>query len=247
MLVWSVQIVLLEHNVEYRGSKSRLPTLALQCSKGGHLERGACQRGLKFGLFSGYTLMILLEIFMESGQPGTPLPGEITPHALRRTRKHSKTPCPGWEVAKFCEAAKGEWQGDTLMCRQNSLTTVGKSRGSPDRHHQQQQRVKAVRSFADQSDIIATIVTSNGAYIAGLKGKVWKQKQHSNLSALPSTCFAHAFVIAGSSLLRPSPHRVLLLLKLSELVTSRDGPKASQESQCSVHSLLVLLRLRSPG
>ncbi len=42
--------------------------------------------------------------------------------------KHAKTPCPGREVATFGEAAKREQQGDTLTGKQNSSTTVGKSR-----------------------------------------------------------------------------------------------------------------------
>ncbi len=32
--------MILEHNVEYTGSMSRLPNLVLECSKGGHLEGG---------------------------------------------------------------------------------------------------------------------------------------------------------------------------------------------------------------
>ncbi len=30
----------------YTESMSRLPILVLECPKGGHLERGACERGL---------------------------------------------------------------------------------------------------------------------------------------------------------------------------------------------------------
>ncbi len=32
--------MILEHNIEYTGSMSRLPILVLECSKGGHLEGG---------------------------------------------------------------------------------------------------------------------------------------------------------------------------------------------------------------
>ncbi len=32
--------VILGHNVEYTGSMLRLPSLELECSKGGHLEGG---------------------------------------------------------------------------------------------------------------------------------------------------------------------------------------------------------------
>ncbi len=35
--------------------------------------------------------------------------------------KHSKTPCPGWEVATFREAPKRERQGDTLTGKQTRL------------------------------------------------------------------------------------------------------------------------------
>ena len=45
--------VILGHNVEYRGSKSRLPILVVESSKGSHLERRACQRGLKFDFLRG--------------------------------------------------------------------------------------------------------------------------------------------------------------------------------------------------
>ncbi len=44
--------VMLGHNVEYTGSMSRLPILVLECSKGGHLEGGPCQTGLKSGFLS---------------------------------------------------------------------------------------------------------------------------------------------------------------------------------------------------
>ncbi len=39
--------------------------------------------------------------------------------------RHAKTPCPGWEVATFRKAAKGERRGDSLTDKQNSLTTIG--------------------------------------------------------------------------------------------------------------------------
>ncbi len=39
--------VTLGHNVQYTGSMSRLPILVPECSKGSHLERRACQTGLK--------------------------------------------------------------------------------------------------------------------------------------------------------------------------------------------------------
>ncbi len=39
--------------------------------------------------------------------------------------RHAKTPCPGWEVATFREAAKRERRGDNLTGKQNSSTTIG--------------------------------------------------------------------------------------------------------------------------
>ncbi len=40
-------------------------------------------------------------------------------------RKHAKTPCPGWEVARFSGATNRERQSDTWTCTQSSWTTVG--------------------------------------------------------------------------------------------------------------------------
>ncbi len=45
--------VILGHNVEYTGSMPRLPILALECSKGGHLERGGMPKGLEIWPFQG--------------------------------------------------------------------------------------------------------------------------------------------------------------------------------------------------
>ena len=41
--------------------------------------------------------------------------------------KHAKTLCPGQEVARFGEGTKREQWGDNLICKQNSLMTLGKS------------------------------------------------------------------------------------------------------------------------
>ena len=45
--------IILGHNVEYRDLMSRMPILVLESSKGGQLQRGACQRRLKFGNLTG--------------------------------------------------------------------------------------------------------------------------------------------------------------------------------------------------
>ncbi len=57
------------HNVENRHSMSRLPSLVLQCSKRGQLDRAARQRGGKLGLFRGEMLMKWIEIFVGQSQP----------------------------------------------------------------------------------------------------------------------------------------------------------------------------------
>ena len=43
----------LGHNVEYTESMSRLPILALECSKGGHLEGGGTPNRTEIWLFQG--------------------------------------------------------------------------------------------------------------------------------------------------------------------------------------------------
>ena len=48
--------MILGHNVQYTGSMSRLPILVLECSKGSHLERGACQTEEKFVFFEGVNM-----------------------------------------------------------------------------------------------------------------------------------------------------------------------------------------------
>ncbi len=57
--------VIFGHNIEHRGSMSRLHILVLECSKERQLERGACQAGLKFGILRGEKGMKLPENFME--------------------------------------------------------------------------------------------------------------------------------------------------------------------------------------
>ncbi len=54
VLRWNLDVERVQgQNVEYTGSKSSLPILVLQCSKGGHLERGPCQTEEKFGISTG--------------------------------------------------------------------------------------------------------------------------------------------------------------------------------------------------
>ncbi len=65
---------------------------------------GPCQVGLKFGIF-----------------------WDSFPRPSGAMRKHSKTPCLGWEVPRFSEATERERQGDDLTCWQNSSMTVVKS------------------------------------------------------------------------------------------------------------------------
>ncbi len=45
--------MMIGHNVEYRGSVSRLTIVVLQCSKRDQLEGAARQRGRKFSFFRG--------------------------------------------------------------------------------------------------------------------------------------------------------------------------------------------------
>ncbi len=93
--------MILGHNVEYTGSMSRLPILVLECSKGGHLEGGACQTGLKSGFLRGKTWMKWPEIFMGQSQPpGQSFPHGCIPRVLRRS--------------VFREAAKRERRGDAF-------------------------------------------------------------------------------------------------------------------------------------
>ncbi len=53
--------------------------------------------------------------------------GDSSPRPSGAMSTHAKTLCPGWEVARFSEAAKRESQGDTLTGKQNSSTTLGTS------------------------------------------------------------------------------------------------------------------------
>ncbi len=153
VLKWNFDVervdVILGHNVEYTGSMSRMPILVLQSSKG---EEGHAKQDWNMAFWGGKSGWNGLKFSQKNPDP-------LAHHfhnvwflgSSGAMRKHSKTLCPGWEVATFCEATKRERQGDTLTCQQNSLTTVGKSRGcpvsrsspavaregSPDRRHQQ--------------------------------------------------------------------------------------------------------------
>ncbi len=131
MLRWNFDVehvdVILGHNVEYTGSMSRLPILVLECSKGGHLEGGGHAKkdwkvafwgwkhgwnGLKFSwdnpsLQANHFHMV------------------ASPWSSGAMHRHAKTPCLGWEVSMFREAAKRERRGDNLTGKQNvSLQTV---------------------------------------------------------------------------------------------------------------------------
>ena len=61
--------VILRHNVQCRGSVSRLPILVLECSKRSQLRRVAHTRGFKFGFLKTQRLMKLLEIFWGQSCP----------------------------------------------------------------------------------------------------------------------------------------------------------------------------------
>ncbi len=91
-------------------------------------------------------LMKWTEIFMGQSQPpGPSFPHDFIPRVLWRHAQALKNPVSGLGGCYVPrEAAK---RGDTLTCTQHSSTTVGKSRGSPDRHHQYGEM--AVRSFAE--------------------------------------------------------------------------------------------------
>ncbi len=56
--------------------------------------------------------------------PGLPFPGWFTPQALQHHGRHVKTRCPGWEVARFCEATRGQWHDDTSTCKQNASSST---------------------------------------------------------------------------------------------------------------------------
>ncbi len=79
--------MILGHNVEYMASMSRLPILVLECSKGGHQERGVCQSRSKFDFCKGLLIILLTlllmklpEIFMlESCPPGRPFAEQFNP------------------------------------------------------------------------------------------------------------------------------------------------------------------------
>ncbi len=57
MLRWNFDVehvdVILGHNVEYNGWMSRLPMLVLECSKGGHLERGHAKKDWRVAFWGG--------------------------------------------------------------------------------------------------------------------------------------------------------------------------------------------------
>ncbi len=93
-----------------------------------------------------------LNFFMrESWPPGPPfLPG-FTPQALRRHEQACKTPVSGLRCCYVLWSSKKRvtgWHFDS------SSTTVGKSRGSPDHHHQY--REMAVWHLEDQMAVISS-------------------------------------------------------------------------------------------
>ena len=101
MLKWNFDVervsVILGHNVEYTGSTSRLPILVLECSNGGHLEWGPCQKGLKRGFLRGKKWMKLAGIFSwdnPSVQANHFHMVEL-PGSSGAMHRHAKTPCLG--------------------------------------------------------------------------------------------------------------------------------------------------------
>ncbi len=125
MLEWKFDVervdLILGNNVEYIGSMSRLPILALECSKGSHLEREPCQTEENLTFPGGKHGWNWLKFSW--GNPD-PLAHHFQWESLTRrsstVSKHAKTPCLGWEVARFGEATKRERRGDTLTGKQNS-------------------------------------------------------------------------------------------------------------------------------
>ena len=71
--------VILMHHVEYSGAMSGLPILVPHCSIQGPLDRAACRKGRKFGLFAGKTWMKLTVIFM-----GPIISRGFTPQVIQR-------------------------------------------------------------------------------------------------------------------------------------------------------------------
>ena len=132
ILRWNFDVehvdMILRHNGEYRVSLSELPILTSQCSKHDQLERETCQRGRKFGFFSGQTLMKWTETFTEQSQPlGPSFPPGFTPRVLRHYAPPCKTLSSGPRVARFCEGVKKARQGDHSTSKQNASPTVGNS------------------------------------------------------------------------------------------------------------------------
>ena len=121
---------ILRHNVQFRGSLWGLSILVLECSNRDQLEREACQRGWKLGLFRGQTLMKSTEIFMEQAQsPGPLFPPGFTPGKSGAMCYHGKPYGAGQRLLGSVRA----WikhdrmqMGDYSTCKQNaSLTSLG--------------------------------------------------------------------------------------------------------------------------
>ncbi len=113
--------VTLGHNLECRGSMSRLPILVLQCSTGDHLkdkfvnlafwqDKSRC-KGLKF------SWGILTPGHRFRG-------GDSLPRLCGPMRKSARTPCPGLEDARSCAATQRERNGDTLTCRPSAQRSL---------------------------------------------------------------------------------------------------------------------------
>ncbi len=136
ILRWNFDVehvdMILSHNVQYRASLSGLPILVPECSKGGHLEREACQRGWKFGFFRGQSWWNALKLSRYNPSPLTHhfhqaslsgFSGAMCYHAKPyRPDQRLLGSVRGWKKCKRV------WEGENSKSKQNTLTTVGKSR-----------------------------------------------------------------------------------------------------------------------
>ncbi len=132
MLKWKFDVervgVTLGHNVEYTGSMSRLPILVLECSKGGHQEECHAKQDWKVAFWGGKSGWNSLKFSCDNPSlQANHFHIVASPRSFSTMYRHAKTPCLGWEVARFSEAAKREWWGDNLTGKQN-MSTVGTSR-----------------------------------------------------------------------------------------------------------------------
>ena len=139
-----------------------------------------------------------------------------SPGSSGTMHRHAKTPCPGWEVATFREAAKRERQGDNLTGKQNSSTTIGTWRPE-------------TAAFSETSD--------QDCILSLLRLAIWTHSLTTKTSDLDPTVVD---MFCLSCFVYQQKHDMFLFVRIERLLHSVKQPKESDLITQTSTSLLKL-------